>query len=343
MDRCAPALVAMRQARIPRLKAELLRAWTDLDVEKVMRDVIKLALLTLFLSLSLAASVRAGPREDADAAFARGNYATALRLLRPLADHDEPIAQYDLGVMYAKGQGVPQDYAEAVKWFRTAADHGHSDAQYSLGVMYANGQGVPQEYAEAARWYRKAADQGEPSAQYSLGLMYDKGQGVPRDNAEAMTWVRKAAEQGDPKAETALGVMYGLKGLRGGVLQDLTEAMKWLRKAADQDDPDAQYQLGDMYATGKEYAEAMKWLSKAAEHGVPKAQTDLATMYTNGQGVPQDYVQAHKWFNLAASQFSASESEGRAAAVKSRDRLAAKMTPEQIAEAQKLAREWKPK
>jgi TPR repeat protein len=66
-------------------------------------------------------------------------------------------------------------------------------------------------------------------------------------------------------------------------------------------------------------------------------------MYAKGEGVPQDYVQAHKWFNLAASRFPASEKENRDKAVENRDRIAAKMTPAQIAEAQKLAREWKPK
>jgi TPR repeat protein len=64
-------------------------------------------------------------------------------------------------------------------------------------------------------------------------------------------------------------------------------------------------------------------------------------MYDKGQGVPQDYVQAHMLFNLAASRFSASEAEDRNKAVKNRDSVASKMTPAQIAEAQKLAREWK--
>jgi uncharacterized protein len=59
--------------------------------------------------------------------------------------------------------------------------------------------------------------------------------------------------------------------------------------------------------------------------------------------VPQDYVQAHKWFNLAAARIPASETESRAIAIKSRDSVASKMTPAQIAEAQKLASEWKPK
>ena len=73
------------------------------------------------------------------------------------------------------------------------------------------------------------------------------------------------------------------------------------------------------------------------------AQTNLGAMYADGQGVPQNYIQAHKWFNLASSRYSASEKEKRNRSVRTRDMVAAKMTPAQIAEAQKLAREWKPR
>ncbi len=76
------------------------------------------------------------------------------------------------------------------------AAQGDADAQFNLGVMYENGQGVPQGYAEAVKWYRKAAEQGFAPAQHNLGVMYQKGQGVPQGEAEAVKWWRKAAEQG---------------------------------------------------------------------------------------------------------------------------------------------------
>ena len=82
-----------------------------------------------------------------------------------------------------------------------------------------------------------------------------------------------------------------------------------------------------------------KWYGKAADQGNAEAQFDLGRMYEKGQGVPQDYLYAHMWFNLAAAGFSAWDKR----AVNGRDALAAKMTPAQIAEAQRLAREWKPK
>jgi len=83
------------------------------------------------------------------------------------------------------------------------------------------------------------------------------------------------------------------------------------------------------------YAEAFTWFRKAADQGNPYAQNHLGLMYYQGQGAPQNYVQAHMWFNLAASNPASN-------AVHNRDLVAAKMTPVQIAEAQKLASEWKP-
>jgi TPR repeat protein len=113
---------------------------------------------------------------------------------------------------------------------------------------------------------------------------------------------RLSAEQGNAGGQTDLGVMY-LKGL-GGVLQD--------------------------------YAEAARLFTLAAEQGANAAQYDLGLLYAQGQGVPQDYVRAHMWFNLSAAG-------GNQEAVKDRDTITHRMTPDQIAEAQKLAREWKPK
>jgi TPR repeat protein len=99
-----------------------------------------------------------------------------------------------------------------------------------------------------------------------------------------------------------------------------------------------------MYAHGEgvrqDYAEALRWYHKAAEHGEAAAQFNLGLMYAAGQGAPQDYVQAHMWLNLAASRASGDHQKKYA---HERDLIAGKMTAQQVAEAQRLAREWKPK
>ncbi len=117
--------------------------------------------------------------------------------------------------------------------------------------------------------------------------------------------------------------------------------MKWYRLGAEQGDAAAQFKLGFMYDSGRgvpqDTAEALKWYRLAAGQGIAYAQTNLGIMYENGRGVAQDYVLAHMWFNLAAAQ---GKDEN---VLKLRDLLASEMTPDQIAEAQRLAREWKPK
>jgi TPR repeat protein len=192
-----------------------------------MKRTFKAAAAALMLAVGLAGTVAAGPYEDGAAAARRGDYDTAMRLFRPLADQGDTSAQTYLAHLF--WVVIPPDYAAAASWYRKAAEHGNAFAQERLGFQYANGLGVTQDHAAAASWYRKAADQGHAGAQERLGFQY-----------------------------------------------------------------------------------------------------------ANGLGVPQDDVTAHMWFNLAAAR-------GNRDAIKGRDMVAARMTPEQIAAAEKLAREWKPK
>ena len=186
------------------------------------------------------------------------------------------------------------------------AEEGDVSTQLELGRRYEFGVGVSEDYKEAARWYRAAAEQGHASAQYNLGVMHSRGTGFPQDYKEAFRWYQRAANRGDAPAQYNLGVMY-VEGT--GFPQDYKEAIRWYRAAAEQG------------------------------HG--NAQNNLGFMYDKGQGVAQDYIQAHLWLNLAAS--TGGDGEDREQAAKNRDSIAEKMTSAQIAEAQRLAREWKPK
>ncbi len=127
--------------------------------------------------------------------------------------------------------------------------------------------------------------------------------------------------------------------------RDYATAIREFRPLAEQGDARAQNQLGVMYQIGvgvpQDYAEAFKWYRKAAKQGHAKAQNNLGLMYVEGLGVPPDHSQAYMWFNLVASRTP--PGENRDDAVKNRDLLAKRMTPAQISEAKKLAREWKPK
>jgi len=134
--------------------------------------------------------------EDATAAYRRGDYRNALKIIRRLAEQGNAPGQANLGVMYANGQGVAQNYAEALKWYRLAAAQGNAIAQSNLGAMYANGQSVAQDYAEALKWFRLAAAQGDASAQNSLGFMYANALGIAQDYVRAHMWFNLGAESG---------------------------------------------------------------------------------------------------------------------------------------------------
>jgi TPR repeat protein len=128
----------------------------------------------------------AAQRADAGALYRAASTGdkAALQQLRALAEKGGAQAQYNLGVMYLMGEGVPKDAVQAAQWNRRAADRGYARAQYNLGAMYANGEGVPKDAVQAAQWYSKAADQGDAQAQYYLGLRYSNGEGVSKDAAQ---------------------------------------------------------------------------------------------------------------------------------------------------------------
>jgi TPR repeat protein len=249
------AEAAALQERIAKLQAELDYCKGLAGHRRHVRYAVAAGVTVLVLAFGFALGLNSAPLKqvvadaaqalgfapvhDVDAgsaAYQTGHYETAMRLLRPLAEHGDSRAQFTVGLMYYHGRGVRQNDPEAVKWFRLAADQGDTASQFNLGVMYAEGQGVPQDNAQAAEWYRLAADHNHAQAQYNLGL----------------------------------------------------------------------------------------W-------------------YAQGEGGSQDYVSAHMWFNLAAARFPASDTRNRGLAVRNRDVVAGKISSEQLAEAQKLAREWKSK
>lgn len=136
--------------------------------------IVAVALL-LQAALCAYATTQQGEAEGCSETLLKRDPIRALNACRPLAERGDANAQNNLGVLYQKGWGVPQDDANAASWFRRAAERGYPLAEANLAAMYHNGWGVPQDDTEAAKWYRKAAEQGYASAQLSLGVMYFRG------------------------------------------------------------------------------------------------------------------------------------------------------------------------
>lgn len=109
--------------------------------------------------------------EKAHEALSSGDYATAIRLYRPLAEQRDAEAQYYLGYLYENAMGVPKNYAEAAKWYRLTADQNYAHAQYALASMYESGLGVTRNYASAMKWYCRASKNGDSAAQNHIGGM----------------------------------------------------------------------------------------------------------------------------------------------------------------------------
>lgn len=167
----------------------------------MMKLALRYSLAAIILVLCIASPATAGPLEDADAAFAKKDYATALRLYRMLADQNNAAAQWTLGSMYFTGDGTPRNDAEALKWIRRAADQGNIHALINLALAYREGAiGVQRDLAEAARLFSRAAEQGNGPAQSMLGHIYQNGRGVPQNLVRAYMWFSLSAAGGTRSA-----------------------------------------------------------------------------------------------------------------------------------------------
>ena len=135
--------------------------------------------------------------DEANAAYRVGDYKTALREYKILAEQGDAKAQFGLGAMYLDGKGIIQDYKSAFPWITKAAEQGHSRAQLFLGIMYDDGIGTDQDNKAAFHWFTKSGEQGNAEAQFFLGIMeYDR-----LDGTRAHMWWNIAASQGNAEAQ----------------------------------------------------------------------------------------------------------------------------------------------
>ena len=129
-----------------------------------MKSSLAAICLTLAISMGNISAAWSADFQKGLTAFLSGDYATALREWKPLAEQGNASAQKNMGVLYNNGKGVPQDYKTAVKWYRLAAEQGNAHAQMQLGAKYALGQGVPKNYVRADMWYIIAESKGDKDA-----------------------------------------------------------------------------------------------------------------------------------------------------------------------------------
>ena len=228
------------------------------------------------------------------------------------------------------------DYATVLRVCEAPAKAGDSVCQDMLGVLYSEGQGVARDQAAAFHWFQLAAAQGNPTAEYNLAIAYERGEGVAKNQAEAEKWYTKAAESGLPYAELHLARIAVSR-------SDWKTAVKWLRPAAAQGLPPAQSLLGSAYESGRGVRrsdkQAAKWYEAAADHGDRPAQSSLAGFYERGIGVDQDLKEAYFWYAVASRDPKNPNAQRDAESLK---RVAAKLSPADVADAAQIAKDWQP-
>ncbi len=152
-------------------------------------------LAVLVLLAGLVGPAAAAGLDEGVGHYKRGNYAEAAKQLKPIAEQGQPIAQLLVGLMYHRGQGVPQNHAEAAKWLRKAAEQNLAPAQAELGFLYQLGEGVGRNDREAVNWFRKAAEQNNVGGQIGLGMAYATGKGTEKDLVKAHMWLNLGTAQ----------------------------------------------------------------------------------------------------------------------------------------------------
>lgn len=240
--------------------------------------------------------------EDGIAAYHRGEYQSALKLLRAPAAYGNADAQFFVGLLHWAGKGTARDVVAALEFFDLAAAQGNARAMNAIGYAHDHGIGVPSDVYKAIGWYRKAEAANDPGALANLAILYREGRGVARDDEKAWRLLQKAAELGYGPAMNHLGELYAF-GI--GVAQDLEKAVGWWTRSREIGNSDAGWYLARylvrVRATPAEIAEAVPLLREAAEAGNGEAAFVLSSLYGDGRGVTRNPDKQLKWLYRAIS------------------------------------------
>jgi hypothetical protein len=153
----------------------------------------RIFLTAVFVSLWVCSGAWSGPLEQGVAAHERGEFATAFRAFRALAEEGNAAAQFNLGQMYRQGQGIPTDLVESARWYRRAAAQGDAQSQYNLGVMYYNAQGLPRNFVLSHMWLTLSAMSGAENAVRNRAMLAK--QMKPEQIAEALQLARACKQR----------------------------------------------------------------------------------------------------------------------------------------------------
>ncbi len=189
--------------------------------------------MKLLWIVALVTSLWAGEFDEAVAEYNQGNYIKALDAFYVLAKEGHPKAQFNVGLIYAKGKGVNKDSYQAMEWYKKAAEQGNTAAQYNLAKLISQrpDKEDPRAMEQVRYWYEKAAAGGQKEAINDLAIFYMKGIGVKKNELKAFELFKKAAEMGDSAAQINVALIYAWG---EGLPNDKIKAYKNLKKALSQ-------------------------------------------------------------------------------------------------------------
>ncbi|PIF08393.1 TPR repeat protein [Janthinobacterium sp. 13] len=235
-----------------------------------------------------------------NAAFNRGDFATAVVKWRASAEAGCAASQHEMGMLYEAGKYIPQDYQQAKHWFELAAGNGSQGGMNSLGYMYDNGQGLPVDLVVAAKWYAKAAELGSRHASFNLGKAYEYGDGVEKDWDKAVFYYRQGAERNHAGAQAKTAKFY----LHSGKISNAPKALRWAMRSAMHENEDGILTLANIYHYGlgvtEDMAKAFRLYQRLESKGNVSGRHGVAIMYNRGEGVAQDVGMAFKLYTQLA-------------------------------------------
>lgn len=264
--------------------------------------------------------------ENGQAAYDAGDFSNAFKTWQKLAQQGDSLSQFNLAVMYSRGQGTEQNGSKAIEWYQESAEQGYAPAQFNLGAAYLEGKYIAADEQLAARWWLTAAEQGFVQAQFNMASLYCRGIGVPRDMGKCKYWYGRAAANGDTHARKMLDHIASNEraekspatidkndaSVAPGVVTTASVAKQEGRALSAESSPPVTRKISSAESVQLRKAQAAftrndyitshdLWLP-LAESGIAEAQYSLGFLYQSGWGVAQDLPKAVNWYSLAAEQ-----------------------------------------
>ncbi|MDQ7003777.1 MAG: tetratricopeptide repeat protein [Ghiorsea sp.] len=224
-----------------------------------------------------------------------------LTWLETAAHSNDMLAQFNLGLLFARGESFHLNNEKSLYWWKLAAQNGNEKAYLMLGLLYHLGRGTGRSEQHAVDWYQKAAEAGDHDALYNLAMIYYRGGDVPQNYTKAANYLSQLAHQDDAEAQNLYASLF----LHGhGVTYHPQTAITWFTRAAKAGNTHAMFNLATQYRRGHGIAQddkkAIFWYKKAAEHNFAPAQNAIGYLYAEGRGTQKNIDEAETWFYKAS-------------------------------------------